>query len=157
VELYQRIGDDVRYPRDAWHHVTPMPEMSAILVFFRRRSKASRRSRSRPVPSMSSMRSVEAHMTTLGMLVAFVLLIMAPLPARAAPDVKKAQCDKGGTIADALKHADPGDTILVSGVCRERVTITTDGITLDGQGSAVVDGGGGGPQDFTAVVTVKGA
>jgi len=37
------------------------------------------------------------------------------------------------------------------------VTITTDGITLDGQGSAVVDGGGGSPVEFTGVVTVNGA
>src|SRR5262249_23694558 len=36
VELYQRIGDDMGYPRDAWARVAPMPEMSDILAFFRR-------------------------------------------------------------------------------------------------------------------------
>jgi pyrroloquinoline-quinone synthase len=36
VELYQRIGDDMGYRRQAWEELTPMPEMSAILAFFRR-------------------------------------------------------------------------------------------------------------------------
>jgi pyrroloquinoline quinone (PQQ) biosynthesis protein C len=36
VELYQRIGDDMGYPRDAWERVTPIPEMKAIVDFFRR-------------------------------------------------------------------------------------------------------------------------
>jgi pyrroloquinoline-quinone synthase len=36
VELYQRIGDDMGYGREAWERVTPIPEMSAILAFFRR-------------------------------------------------------------------------------------------------------------------------
>jgi len=36
VELYQRIGDDMGYPREAWDGVAPMPEMSDILAYFRR-------------------------------------------------------------------------------------------------------------------------
>ena len=36
VELYQRIGDDMGYPRDAWERATPIPEMNAIVDFFRR-------------------------------------------------------------------------------------------------------------------------
>lgn len=36
VELYQRIGDDMGYPRDAWNRVTPIPEMAAIVAFFKR-------------------------------------------------------------------------------------------------------------------------
>ena len=36
VELYQRIGDDMGYPREAWDQVSPMPEMQAILAYFRR-------------------------------------------------------------------------------------------------------------------------
>jgi pyrroloquinoline quinone (PQQ) biosynthesis protein C len=36
VELYQRIGDDMGYAREAWERVTPIPEMRAILAFFRR-------------------------------------------------------------------------------------------------------------------------
>jgi pyrroloquinoline-quinone synthase len=36
VELYQRIGDDMGYSREAWGRVRAIPEMSEILVFFRR-------------------------------------------------------------------------------------------------------------------------
>ena len=36
VELYQRIGDDMGYPRDAWERAVPIPEMNAIVDFFRR-------------------------------------------------------------------------------------------------------------------------
>ena len=36
VELYQRIGDDMGYPRAAWDETTPIGEMSEILDFFRR-------------------------------------------------------------------------------------------------------------------------
>src|SRR5262245_50383308 len=90
-------------------------------------------------------------------LVLLVAVLGITSSAPAVPNVKGVDCDKGHTIADALKRADPGDTLRISGVCRERLSITTDGITLDGQGSAVVDGGGGGPVEFTGVVTVSGA
>jgi len=71
--------------------------------------------------------------------------------------VKKVECDKGQTLTDALKKAKPGDTLQVTGTCHERVTITTDRLTLDGGGSAVLDGGGSGPTEFEGVVTVDGA
>lgn len=71
--------------------------------------------------------------------------------------VKKVKCDKGQTLTDALKKAKPGDTLQVTGTCQERVTITTDRLTLDGGGSAVLDGGGGGPTEFEGVVTIDGA
>jgi hypothetical protein len=54
-------------------------------------------------------------------------------------------CDKfGRTITKALRVARPGDTIRVSGVCEETLTITTDRVTLDGGGRAVLQGAGGG-------------
>jgi hypothetical protein len=71
--------------------------------------------------------------------------------------VKKVECDKGQTLTDALKKAKPGDTLQVTGTCHERVTIATDRLTLDGHGSAVLDGGGGGPTEFEGVVTIDGA
>ena len=71
--------------------------------------------------------------------------------------VKKVKCDKGQTLTDALKKAKPGDTLQVTGTCHERVTITTDRLTLDGGGSAVLDGGGGGPTEFEGVVSIDGA
>ena len=47
-----------------------------------------------------------------------------------------------GTIADALSEAQPGDTIMITGTCNETVDVNKDGITLDGGGAAVIDGGG---------------
>ena len=44
-----------------------------------------------------------------------------------------------GTIADALSAAQPGDTIMISGTCEEAVVVDKDGITLDGNGTAVID------------------
>src|SRR6267142_736405 len=70
--------------------------------------------------------------------------------------VKNVKCDKGQTLTDALKKAKPGDTLQVTGTCHERVTITTDRLTLDGGGSAVLDGGGVGPTEFEGVVTIDG-
>ncbi|MDQ3254023.1 MAG: hypothetical protein M3R15_08970 [Acidobacteriota bacterium] len=72
--------------------------------------------------------------------------------------VIKVNCSAGKKIANALSKADPGDTIRVTGTCHERVTIITDRITLDGQGSAILDGGGSQPiTAFLGVITVDGA
>ncbi|MGH2521735.1 MAG: right-handed parallel beta-helix repeat-containing protein [Anaerolineales bacterium] len=54
----------------------------------------------------------------------------------------KVNCDKGGTLAKALAKARPGMTIQITGTCHEAVTITTDRLTLDGGGTAILDGGG---------------
>jgi len=35
-ELFRRIGDDLGYPRDVYDRIEPVPEMAAILAFFRR-------------------------------------------------------------------------------------------------------------------------
>lgn len=35
-ELFRRIGDDLGYPRDVYDGIVPVPEMAAILSFFRR-------------------------------------------------------------------------------------------------------------------------
>jgi Right handed beta helix region len=77
--------------------------------------------------------------------------------AGADSSVKKLKCDKGQTLTEALRKAKPGDTLQVTGTCHERVTITTDRLTLDGGGSAVLDGGVGGPTEFfEGVVTIDG-
>ncbi len=72
----------------------------------------------------------------------------------AVPGVKVVNCNNGKTITNALSRAQPGDTIRVKGTCHEKVTITTDRITLDGQGTATIDGGGGQPTEFDGVVTI---
>jgi hypothetical protein len=66
-------------------------------------------------------------------------------------------CDRGQNIAEVLARAEPGDTIRVTGTCVERVSIKTDRITLDGQGAATLDGGGGPIAEFDGVVTIDGA
>jgi parallel beta-helix repeat protein len=49
-------------------------------------------------------------------------------------------CDAGGTIMNAVGKARAGDTVLVSGTCREHVNIASEmvRITLDGQKKATV-------------------
>jgi Right handed beta helix region len=99
-------------------------------------------------------------MRTLGMLkMAFATVVMVVLagPAGADDALKRVHCERGQSLAKALESARPGDTFLLSGTCQERVTIAIDRVTLDGQGSAVIDGGPGGPAEFSAVVTIKSA
>ncbi len=50
-------------------------------------------------------------------------------------------CTKDETLTKAVARAKPDDTVQVTGTCKETVTITTDRLTLDGQGSAILDGG----------------
>jgi hypothetical protein len=79
-------------------------------------------------------------MGTLGMLVGLVTMVSPALGS-----VRHVNCDvPGQTITQALQTAQPGDTIRVRGTCAETVTITTDRITLDGGGRAVLQGPGGG-------------
>jgi len=49
-------------------------------------------------------------------------------------------CDLGGRLTVAVRNALPGDTIRFTGTCKEQVTITTDRLTLDGQGKGIIDG-----------------
>ena len=61
-------------------------------------------------------------------------------------------CASGETIQAAMAQAQPGDTIMISGTCNEAVVVNIDGITLDGQGSAVIDG----MNADTAALLIKG-
>jgi parallel beta-helix repeat protein len=60
-------------------------------------------------------------------------LCFSALPAVAA--TLSVDCDAGATIGAALAGVKPGDTVLVSGTCREHVNIAPEitRITLDGQ------------------------
>jgi hypothetical protein len=75
----------------------------------------------------------------------------------AASNMKVVNCDRGENIAEVLAKAEPGDTIRVTGTCVEWVSIKTDRITLDGQGAATLDGGGGPIAEFDGVVIIDGA
>lgn len=51
-------------------------------------------------------------------------------------------CNAGETIQNKIGEAQPGDTIMITGTCNEAVVVNKDDITLDGGGSAVIDGAG---------------
>jgi parallel beta-helix repeat protein len=54
-------------------------------------------------------------------------------------------CDAGNTVNGALANVRPGDTVLVSGTCKEQVSIAPHivGITLDGQKKTTIQHPGG--------------
>lgn len=70
----------------------------------------------------------------------------------AMADIIEVKCNQGERLNDALLMAVEGDEVIISGTCQESVSITTDGLTLNGNGNAAIDGGG-----FQNVVTVNGA
>jgi hypothetical protein len=51
-------------------------------------------------------------------------------------------CSRGQSLQSALRLAPPGSTIIVKGICAGPFTITTDGLQLDGQATATLNGGG---------------
>ncbi|MDX1485325.1 MAG: right-handed parallel beta-helix repeat-containing protein [Alphaproteobacteria bacterium] len=64
--------------------------------------------------------------------------ITTPLP---QPSVKAVDCGSE-SLQDALDQAVEGDTLNVTGTCNEQIVIRQDRVTLDGQGSAIIDGTG---------------
>lgn len=89
----------------------------------------------------------------LAILVAFLWL----LPSVGNADPHKLTCGKEKTIGEALHELKPGDTLLVSGTCVENLVIPEEvhRITLDGQGTATINGG---PPTLTgpSVVVIRG-
>jgi len=63
----------------------------------------------------------------------FALLFTLSSLVQAAP--VSVDCDSGDLLTDAINSASPGTIILVSGTCRESVTITTNDLTLIGDDS----------------------
>ncbi len=97
-------------------------------------------------------------MTTLTKVLIPVMVMAVASPALAG--TLKVNCNRGGTITKALEKAKPFDTIQVTGTCKETFTITTDRLTLDGQGSAILDAGGGFTGKaaiFAGAITIDGA
>jgi hypothetical protein len=75
-----------------------------------------------------------------------------------AKGVKRVDCDKRHMLTTALPWAERSDSLHVTGTCQEQVTITTDRLTPNGDGSAVLDGGGTQPLiPFHGVITVDAA
>jgi hypothetical protein len=97
-----------------------------------------------------------------GWFILTMLLTVAPtvLGRQGSPGKFNVDCDGGGPkLSNAIELAKPGDTILVRGTCRERIKVTKGPLTLDGGGSAILDGAGVGPneQEFNGLLTVDGA
>jgi len=99
------------------------------------------------------MEKISAIRGFVALLMAFVWL----LPSVANADPHKLTCGKEKTIGKALHELKPGDTLLVSGTCNENVEIPAEvhRITLDGQGTATINGG---PPTLTGpnVVLIRG-
>ncbi len=89
-------------------------------------------------------------------------LCFSALPAQAA--TVAVDCDAGNTITAALAGVKPGDTVLVSGTCKEQVSFAPEmvRITLDGQKKTTIQHpGGSAPSPHTVFIrgkdiTVKG-
>ena len=58
------------------------------------------------------------------------------------PTVANVDCGLGDSLQDALDDAVEGQTINVSGTCNERITVRIDNVTIDGGGTAIIDGTG---------------
>src|SRR5215203_5980650 len=72
----------------------------------------------------------------------------------------RVNCNDGSpSLKKTLMHVAPGDTVLVIGTCKERVSITVGPLTIDGVGNAILDGTGVPPDEaeFNGVLTVDGA
>lgn len=85
-------------------------------------------------------------MEKIKMIVARFLIVLAgllwlPLSIGEAATMKLA-CNANTTIGNALKKLKPGDTLSVTGNCKENVTIPeeTVRVVLDGQGKATISG-----------------
>lgn len=67
-------------------------------------------------------------------------LVLASIGFAAEARTITVSCSEGQTIAGRMLFALPGDTLLVSGICNERVVLREHrvGLTLDGQGSAEI-------------------
>src|SRR5262245_26288715 len=79
---------------------------------------------------------MERTVFTLSNAAGFIALIMLALPGNGAAATLTVNCNAGGKIQTALNAAANGDTILVSGVCNENVTVRDEltRLTIDGQG-----------------------
>ncbi len=55
------------------------------------------------------------------------------------------------SLQHAVDVAKPGWTINVTGTCEEKIVVSTDNVTIDGGGTAIIDGSGLGPGPLVSV------
>ncbi len=95
------------------------------------------------------------HKVKLTMVSAIATLLVSGVQADNDPRVFTVNCDaQPNKLQKALRKANPGDTILVSGTCQENVVIPAEShrITLDGQGTATITG----PDVMNGTVEIRG-
>uniref|UniRef100_Q01X85 Right handed beta helix domain-containing protein n=1 Tax=Solibacter usitatus (strain Ellin6076) TaxID=234267 RepID=Q01X85_SOLUE len=80
------------------------------------------------------------HLRALTLSICIMALMMAGAPAAFA-DKPPLDCARK-SLAGAVADANTGDTISFTGVCAGPIVVGTDGLTLTGVGTAVIDGGG---------------
>ena len=85
------------------------------------------------------------------LLAMFSAVLLLPVPG-VAGDTWLVDCNAGNTIQGAMTSAKSGDTLLVSGTCRENVQITGWDLILDGQGTATISG----PDSSAATIELMG-
>lgn len=117
-------------------------------------------SRSRRIFQLGASTLATLTLLSLG-LTGGATLSWAGQSSSAKPKTDTVNCGAGQSVNQAIRRAEPGDAILVHGTCHERVVITQS-VTLDGGGSAVIDGGGVaiGPAvapEFDGLVVINGA
>lgn len=65
-----------------------------------------------------------------------VLAVNAPLLA----EKKSVDCNKGQSLNHALKNIGPDETLTFTGTCQESLTLAVSGVTILGEGNAVISG-----------------
>ncbi len=104
-------------------------------------------------------RHLSGTIVNLSFVAALVLGVYGHASRVQGQDTLTVDCNSPGqTLAAAMQAASPGDTIQFTGTCTETVTITKSNLTLDGQGSGMIDGGGAAPANsIDGALTIDGA
>ena len=68
-------------------------------------------------------------------------------------DKKLIDCGKGQDLNEAVGDLSPGGTLTFTGVCNQNVLIAVPGVTLSGQGTAVISS----PKPANDALTIAGA
>lgn len=95
---------------------------------------------SEPTGRLSTPRPVGIRLTNgITFVLAAVFLWLSPIVGLASDTLT---CDPKTTIGEAIKKLEPGETLFVSGNCDENVDVGEEvhDITLDGQGTATING-----------------
>jgi hypothetical protein len=104
---------------------------------------------------MKTLATVKRFLLTIA---SGLFVLTSAMPVHAAKH--QVNCDvPGQSLMKTLQVSQPGDSIVVHGVCRERLTITQGPLTLEGDGTWVIDGTGLAPNtvEFNALISVDGA